>query len=305
MTVPFRLLAAGAALCVGLSACGSDTLDMGDSPSSGEASGPTSVRVTASADTKLAALVPADIRAKGTLTVGSDASYPPNEFYPVGSKDITGMDVDMFNAVAAKLGLKTSWQNAQFGSILPGIGSKYDVGVSSFTIKKDRLKAATMVSYLTAGVQWAVPAGNPDKIDPANPCGLTVGVQTNTIEVDILDALNKGRCASKPIKVVPESEQTKVNLDLQSGKIDAMTADSPVTQYAISQSNGKIEAAGEVTDAAPYGYVLPRSQTEFGKALVAALESLKADGTYANVMKKWGLTTGALDTFEVNPKVAD
>ncbi|NHN56416.1 ABC transporter substrate-binding protein [Calidifontibacter sp. DB0510] len=304
-SVSFRrrtALVAVAALALPLTACGSDTLNTGGggSSSGGGATG----QVTASKDDSLAAKVPAAVKSKGTLTIGSDASYAPNEFLPVGSQTITGMDVDLFNAVAATLGLKTNWQNAKFSNIIPGLGTKYDVGVSSFTINKERLQTVTMVSYLTAGVQWAVPKGNPKKIDPTNPCGLTVGVQTGTVEQDELNALNKAKCKSKPIKIVPEDDQTKVNLDLQTGKVDAMSADSPVTQYAVKQSNGKLETVGEVTEAAPYGIVLPKAQTDFGTAIAGALDALKKNGTYDNILKKWGLKTGAVDKFEVNPQVS-
>lgn len=308
ISVRFRSTAvAVAALSLTLAGCGSSSLDTGSSSSSGSGSGSgspsTSVNVSASSDSAVAALVPADIKSKGTLTIGSDASYAPNEYLPVGSQKITGMDVDLFNAVAAKMGLKTNWQNSSFSTIIPGLGTKFDVGVSSFTINKARLNTVTMVSYLTAGVQWAVAKGNPKNIDPTNPCGLTVGVQTGTVEQDELTALNKGKCASKKINIVPETDQTKVNLDLQSGKVDAMSADSPITQYAVAQSNGKLETVGSVTEAAPYGFVLPKSQTKFGEAIVAALQSLKKDGTYDNVLKKWGLS-GGIDNFAVNPSVS-
>lgn len=286
------------AVSLALAGCGTDSL--GGSGSSNTAS----VTVKAGGpDTKVQALVPADIKDKGTLVIGSDASYAPNEYLPVGSSKITGMDVDLFNAVAAKMGLKTKWQNANFSTIIPGLGTKYDVGVSSFTINNKREAQVNMISYLTAGVQWAVQKGNPKKVDPANPCGLTVGVQTGTTEADELAALNKGKCKSKPIHVVPETDQTKVNLDLQSGKVVAMTADSPITQYAVKQSNGKLELVGEVTESAPYGFIVPKSQTAFGKAIVAGLQSIKADGTYDQILKKWGLS-GGIDTFELNPKVS-
>lgn len=290
-----------ATLSLGLSACGSSSLGGSSSSASGGGSSASVNAVTK--DAKAAAMVPENIVKKGTLTIGSDASYAPNEYLPVGSNTITGMDVDMFNAVAAKLGLKTSWQNANFSTIIPGLGTKYDVGVSSFTINNKRMGTVDMVSYLTAGVQWAVLKGNPKKIDPTNPCGLKVGVQTGTTEQDELNALNKGKCASKPISIVPETDQTKVNLDLESGKVDAMSADSPVTQYAVAQSNGKLETVGEVTESAPYGFVIPKGEDAFGNAIVAALKSLKSDGTYDQILKKWGLS-GGIDSFALNPKVS-
>ena len=52
------------------------------------------------------------------------------------------------------------------------------------------------------------------------------------------------------------------------GKADAMLADSPVVAYAIKQSGGKLEALGDIYEAAPYGYVVPKAETEFAEAIV-------------------------------------
>ena len=58
------------------------------------------------------------------------------------------MDVDVFNAVASKFGVKTEWHPADFGSIINGVnGKKYDMGISSFTINPERMKQVNMVSY--------------------------------------------------------------------------------------------------------------------------------------------------------------
>src|SRR5690242_21127778 len=112
-------LAVVAALSTSMAACGSET-DSG--------SGTTPV-TSASADTGLADKVPADIKAAGKLTIGTDSSYAPNEFLDSDGKTVIGFDVDLFNAVAQKLNLKTEWTSATFDSIIPGVSSdKYNVG---------------------------------------------------------------------------------------------------------------------------------------------------------------------------------
>src|SRR5690349_8602812 len=128
-------LAVAAALTATTAACGSETSDnnTGSAPAA-----------SASADTSLADKVPADIKTAGKLVIGTDSTYAPSEFLDADGKTVIGFDVDLFNAVAQKLGLTTEWQSATFDSIIPGVTSKkYSVGVSSFTINKDRLKVAT------------------------------------------------------------------------------------------------------------------------------------------------------------------
>lgn len=292
------------ALSFGLTACGSDSLDTGSSSSSGGSATESSKSV--SADQKLADMVPAAIKSKGTITIGTDASYAPNEFLADDGKTIQGLDVDLVNAVLAKLGLKANWQNASFGTIQNNVQSgKYDMGVSSFTINKERLGAVTMVSYFSAGTLWATKKGNPDKVNPAEPCGLTVGVQKDTVQVDDLTTRSK-KCTDagkKAINQVVEQDQSKVTANLVSGKVQAMASDSPIALYAVQQTGDKLETVGDVYDSAPYGLVLKKDQTDFGKALVEALKSIKSDGTYDSVLKKWNNTSGAVSTFEVNPSV--
>ena len=107
-------------------------------------------------DEALAAKVPEQIKADGKVLIGTDASYAPNEFLDTDGKTVVGWDVDLFNAVAAKLGLQTEWQSATFDAIIPGVQSgKYEMGISSFTINDERKQQVNMVSYFSAGTQWA------------------------------------------------------------------------------------------------------------------------------------------------------
>ncbi|MBO1755828.1 ABC transporter substrate-binding protein [Allobranchiibius sp. CTAmp26] len=296
--------------CLALTGCGSNSLG-GSSSTTASGSGSSSTAPagssTATLNSTLAAKVPAAIKAKGTLTIGSDASYAPNEFLGSDGKTVQGMDVDLFNAVATTLGLKTNFQNASFDTIILGVNSgKYDVGVSSFTINADREKQVAMVSYFSAGTQWAVKKGNPKKVDIGNACGLTVGVQKGTVEIDDLTARSK-KCTSsgkKPITQIVEEQQSKVTADLISGKVDAMSADSPITLYAIKQTGDQLQTAGALYGTAPYGIVVPKKETALATAFSEALQALDKSGVYKNILAKWGNTSGAVTSFAVNPSVS-
>jgi polar amino acid transport system substrate-binding protein len=288
------------ATALSLSACGSNTLDTGSSSTTST----TSSAATGEVDPALAAKVPAKIKSAGVIKVGSDASYAPNEFLANDGKTVQGMDVDIFNAVAAKFGLKTEYQNAGFPTLILGVTSgKYDLSISSFTINAERKKQVNMVSYFNAGTQWAVKTGNPKKVDADNACGLNIGVQKGTVQIDDLTARSK-KCtdAGKPaIKQVIEDQQSKVTADVVSGKVDAMLADSPVGLYAVKQTNGQLEALGGIYDSAPYGIVLPKKETDFAQAIADALKAIKTSGAYDTVLKNWGNESGGISDFAVNP----
>jgi polar amino acid transport system substrate-binding protein len=282
-----------------LAACGSDD-DAGTQTDAGEEG-------TSQVDQALADLVPDEISEDGTITIGTDPTYAPNEFLDTDGSTVIGFDVDLFNAVAAKLGLDTEWVASDFSDIIPGVGSaKYEIGVSSFTINAERLETVDMVSYFSAGTQWAVKSGNPSGVDPDAACGKKVAVQTGTVqETDDLPVRNQ-TCtgAGQPeITIEPYQAQDQATAAVVSGKDDAVLADSPVMAYAVQQTNGQLELLGEIYDAAPYGYVIEKDQGDFGQAIADALAALIEDGTYAEILDEYGVGDGAIDDPQVNPSV--
>jgi polar amino acid transport system substrate-binding protein len=278
-----------------LTGCGSNSLG-------GEPAGSSGPSVSVSSDADLAAKLPADIRDAGVIKVGTDASYAPSEFLAADGETVQGFDVDVFSAVAAKLGVKAEFQPADFSSIITGVqGGKYDVGVSSFTVNEERKKQVNMVSYFSAGTQWATAADNPKDIDPDNACGKTVAVQTGTVqETDDLPVRQK-KCGADKIKILSFKGQDQATNAVVTGRADAMLADSPVVAYAVKQSAGKLATLGDIYEAAPYGYVVPKDETDFADALAAALKAIESDGSYRAALEKWGVEQGATTDFVVNP----
>jgi polar amino acid transport system substrate-binding protein len=287
-------LAAAAALTLSLAACGSES-----------GTGSSTPIASASADTSLRDKVPADIKAAGKLTIGTDSSYAPSEFLDTDGKTVIGFDVDLFNAVAQKLGLTTEWQSATFDSIIPGVSSgKYNVGVSSFTVNADREKEANMISYFSAGTQWAAKTGV--TLSPDDACGKKVAVQTGTVQVDDVTAKSKACTSGGKAKITIDQyqKQSDATNAVVTGKDAAMLADSPVCAYAVKQTNGQLALAGDIYDSAPYGYVVAKDKTDFANVIQQALQALITDGTYKTVLDKWGVTAGAITAPEVNPKVS-
>ena len=295
MNARIRLgLAVVAVAVLGLSACGSDSL--GGEPAA-DAPAPTTTQ-----NVDLAAKLPENIKSAGVIKIGTDSSYPPNEFLAADGKTIEGFEVDIFNLVAQKFGVKTQWQSADFGFIITGVqGKKYDIGVSSFTINDERMKQVNMVSYYSAGTLWGTAKGNPKDVDPENPCGKTVAVQADTVQdTDDLPARQK-KCGSNPIKILKYGAQDQATNAVVSGKADAVVSDSPVVYYAEQQTEGKLEPLGEVYDSAPYGFAIPKEQTDFAEAIVQALKEIEADGSYKAALEKWAVEAGAISDFALNP----
>jgi polar amino acid transport system substrate-binding protein len=290
----------GLVLAVALVAAG-----CGDDQGAGGGGTETTAGAAPSVDQALADKVPAEIKSDGKILVATDATYAPNEFLDTDGKTVVGFDVDLFNAVAAKLGLKTEWQSSKFADIIPGLQSgKYEFGVSSFTINPERKQQVNMVSYFSAGTQWGTKKGNPAGVQPDDACGKKVAVQTATTQEmeDLPKRQQACKSAGKPaITIDSYQDQGQATAAVVSGKDDAMLADSPVLAYAVKQTNGQLELLGDIYDAAPYGYVIKKDQTEFAQAVADALGALITDGTYKQVLTKWGVDAGAIEDPAVNP----
>ncbi|HEX8510035.1 MAG TPA: transporter substrate-binding domain-containing protein, partial [Propionibacteriaceae bacterium] len=169
-------LATASVAALALAGCSSDS-------SSDTPKGPTPPAASVSRSSALADQLPPKVASAGTIVIGTDASYAPNAFLARDGKTVQGMDVDLFNAVAKKFGVRTDWQPADVTSIIAGVkGKKYDIGISSFTINDDLKQQATMVSYFSAGTQWATAKGNPEGVDIDKPCGKNIAVQTGTVQ---------------------------------------------------------------------------------------------------------------------------
>ena len=253
---------------------------------------------------EIANTVPEAIKSSGKLVVGVNIPYAPNEFKDPSGK-IVGFDVDLMNAIADTLGLTAEFRESDFAKIIPSIqGGTMNVGMSSFTDTKEREESVDFVTYFNAGILWAQRPGSP--VDPTNACGKKVAVQaTTTEETEELPAKTKActDAGKPPIEIISFDGQDADTNAVVLGQADAMSADSPVTAYAIKQSNGKLEAAGEIADAAPYGWPVAKG-SPLAESLKQALEHLIESGKYKEIATNWGVESGMIDKPVINGAVS-
>ena len=177
MKIRYALPALAAAAVLALTGCvnNAETEGGGGGSTGGEDSGSSAIQP----DQAAVDLLPDEIKDSGVLRIGTDAEYPPNEYKDADGNPV-GWGVELANAIAAKLGLEPEWEILPFDSILPRIEEgALLMGASSFTDNLERQKTVDFVNYLNAGSMWAAVDAN---IDPDDACGLTVAVQTGTIQ---------------------------------------------------------------------------------------------------------------------------
>ncbi|MEZ2122103.1 MULTISPECIES: ABC transporter substrate-binding protein [unclassified Corynebacterium] len=249
---------------------------------------------------EIAALVPPDIAEKGTITVGTNVPYAPAEFKD-SDGNIIGFDIDLARAVAHVLGLELEIADQDFALILPSVSAgTVDFGASSFTDNEERRQSYDFVDYLYAGIQWTAQTGHP--VDPDNACGLTVAVQRNTVsETDDVNPKSKActEAGLPPITKLAYDSSDGAATALVLGRADAMSSDSPVAAFAAARSDGRIKPTGELFDASPYGWPVPK-ESPLGPALAAALQHLINSGDYERILGFWGIQKGLIDTAQIN-----
>lgn len=269
-------------------------------PVSSSSSAPTTGGGTSTAKaggSKAAALVPATIKSKGTISIAMDATYPPDESIAKDGHTIEGFDADLGNALAADLGVKANLENVTFDNIIPGLqDGKYDVGLSSFTDNKDREKVVDFVTYFKAGEAFYVKAGSGKKFNGLKSlCGATVAVENGTTEQ------TDAQTQAKKCKLTVDSfgDQNQANLAVSTGRADVGFADSQVAGYIVKLSNGQFQTTGTAFEVSPYGIALPKGNG-MDKAVLQGMKDLIADGTYTKLITKWGVQSGAITKPVIN-----
>lgn len=239
-----------------------------------------------------------DLKTSGVLTVGSDTTYPPQEYIDTATNKAAGFDVDLITAIAKNMGLQVNVVTTKFDTIIDDLSNKrFDVVISAISVTPEREKKVAFVPYFNAGESLLVAAGNPKNIKTLmDLCGQNVGVQTGTIEqTDLQTASDACKKAGKPaIKMVVLQDQTAVIQLLANQRVVATYQDSPVTDYFNKQHPGQFAVGGSVVNAGLEGIAIRKSDTTMFNAVKNAFNKTKSDGTYTQLIQKWGLTNEAI-----------
>ena len=216
--------------------------------------------------------------------------------------------MDINRALAKVMGLGDgTTTHAEFPTIIPALGTKFDVGISSFTITSEREAQTNLISYVEVGSAYGVAAGNPKNFDPTNPCGATIGVQTGTAQEEYATKLSD-QCVADgldTITIMPHEQQTDITTKVTGGQYDATLADSTVIGYTATLSGGKIEQVGDVVESAPQGVAVNKDDAQLTEAVQKAMQYLMDNGYLEDILDTYGAKEAALKTAELNPATTD
>lgn len=259
---------------------------------------------TVQVDRQLHDRLPAAIRQSGVIRLATDPSYAPMESYARDGRTIVGFEPDLAAALASVLGVRSEMVAADFGAALDGARSgTYDGVLSAMTDTAEREKKADFVNYFAAGTSIVVQRGNPHGIaDLKDLCGQVVAVETATVQVDLLRRA-QSRCRTRRIDVHTYKTNADALLQLRTGRAVAVLNDTPPAAHLITdqQTKANYQLASDVQyEPGLYGIAVAKGNTALRNALRDALERLIRSGTYAELLQRWGLTTGAVTASTVN-----
>jgi len=273
-----------------LTACGDDTE---------AAEGATAVDTAA----PLYASLPQDVKDAGELTVASSVGYAPFEVYDTDGTTIIGIDADIAAALGEQLGVPLTLQDTKFDGIIPGLqAGRYDMAMSGMSDTEERQAQVNFVDYFAAGPGILTTPGNEQKYSSLDTlCGVQVAVSSGTVNAD--DAAAQSTVCESEGK--PAIEVTTYGADaesiqaLKTGRAEVFLVDSASGATVAAESDGAF-VMGEKYREIPFGIVFPKESTELTEAVQQAMQALKDDGTYTQILADWEQPQGELDAITIN-----
>ena len=223
--------------------------------------------------------------AEGKLTMGTNAEFPPYEFYE--NDKIVGIDAEVAAAIAEKLGLELVIEDMAFDSIIPAVTSgKIDMGMAGMTVTEDRLQSVDFSTSYATGVQSIIVAADSPITcadDLFGDGNYTIGVQLNTtgdlystwdIEDEGLGSVERYNKGADAVAA------------LVAGKVDCVIIDNEPAKAFVAANEGLVILDTEYA-VEDYAICFAKGNTELSSAVNAALEELIKDGTVQKIVDKY------------------
>lgn len=250
--------------------------------------------------------LPQEIVERGTLVVTMDAEQAPGRFVDEDG-ELTGWEVELTEAIGEKLMIPVDFQITQFDSMLPGVkAGRYDFAVGSFDAIyfPERLAAHDFVTYFKSpGSTLLILAGNPSAIPEDQFCGFRVGAIRGSYDAALVED-EDARCREAGLEGIADGgtvypSATATTMALKSDRIDAAMSDYAINAYQVSVSDGVFDAIGMYGDPGEYSIGFAKGASELTEAVRWAIQSLIDEGTYLEILEKWAVQDGAIETSEI------
>ncbi|MER7950036.1 ABC transporter substrate-binding protein [Streptomyces sp. NPDC096079] len=297
-----------------LTACGAGDAAVGEIRPEGQKDtginvGPDQNRVHTAKVDAIAAELPEAVRKRGTLILGVSAkSNPPLTFRATDDTTLIGVELDLAVLVADTLGLKPEFNPVSWENLFVGLDSgKYDGVFSNVTVTEERKDKYDFATYRLDDLAFEAKKGSGWTVKgPEDVSGkrIAVGSGTNQEKILVDWSRQNEKAGRKGVDIKYYDNTTDYYLALQSGRIDGFLGPNPSVAYHVAAA-GQTEAVGKFSGAGAglQGKIAATTKKDSGlvAAYAAAIDHLIENGTYAQVLKRWGLGAEAVPKSEINP----
>ncbi|QCI68449.1 ABC transporter substrate-binding protein [Phreatobacter stygius] len=247
--------------------------------------------------------LPAQVKQSGVIRISVNAIYPPMEYRDPATNRLVGLDIDLGEALAAKLGVRIEWSESAFEQLIPGLQTgRADLILSGLSDLPARRETMDFIDYLKSGAQFYTLAASP-LATPEDVCGKRVGTSRSTSFPDQIRRWSAENCEAKgrpAITVVPAESTADARAQLKQGRIDAAVQGSETVPYAMSLDPGVFKPIGTSFTVNYQGIAFRKADTAFRDAIAEALVALIKDGTYQQILAKWNLPGNAVAGLIMN-----
>jgi len=250
--------------------------------------------------------LPAQISTAKKIKVATTATYPPMESHDPATSKLVGFDIDLGDAIAKQLGVTLDWEDTSFAQLTPSVASgRVDMVMSAVSDLPIRWDQMDLVDYIASGSQFYTLVKNDWVKSLDDLCGKKIGtVRSNSFPADI-EKWSKENCEGKgkPAMIVVGLDRMPLLVtEFQQGRIDAAVRSMNTMPPLMQEQPNTYKLVGDPITHVVQGIGFAKNNTQLRDAVVGALRKLFADGTYASLLKKWGLERSAVREPTINTK---
>lgn len=239
-------------------------------------------------------LLPAKYREAGVIKLVTDAKYPPFQYMDESGK-MVGFEVDLWDAMAARLGVKMEVTSVAFDSLIPGVQSaRWDIAMEGITDNAERQAVVSFVDYgYTTSAAYVLEETGTEINDHLALCGLNGAAQSGTEWVGMISSEMAKACseAGKSPPTVSEFGTSEATLlSLYSGRTQFVLTSAASAQEIQKAAPHPVKVVPmPILPRQPSGIAFRKDETDLGEALLAALKEVRADGTYEKIYADWSV----------------
>jgi len=259
----------------------------------------------AAAFTVAAADLPDRIKKAGKIIIATQPNYPPIAYKDPATNQLTGVDIDLGEAIAQELGVKVEWQETAFAQMISSLQTaRVDIALAGMSDLPARREVVDFVDYMKTGPQFFTTTARAGELKTLEDlCGKKVGASRSTNWPGQMEDLSKTLCAGKgrpAMTVIGTEGSVDARTQLKSGRLDAAVQGSETLPYFQKQEPNTIVLIGAPISEGLSGIPVLKSEAQLRDAVKEALDRLQAKGVYDQILAKYGLQTSKLAPISVN-----